>query len=112
MSAKSLTALGAVINFETAHSIFRDLEPETVVQLERSPTGHLWLDLFERMPVVSNVTHRQLSDSCPERWRDNDVSDKNQPEVVQRKKVDSSRTPPGAGHRVVWRGLVPVRIRT
>ena len=25
-----------------------------MVQLERSPTGHLWMDLFEQMPVVSN----------------------------------------------------------
>ena len=53
LSAKSLTALGAVINFETGQAIFRNLEPETVVQLDRSPTGHLWMDLFERMPVVS-----------------------------------------------------------
>ena len=29
------------------------MEPETVVQLQRSPTGHLWMDLFEQMPVVS-----------------------------------------------------------
>ena len=41
-SAKSLTALGAVIDFETGHSIFRNLEHETGVQLERSPMGHLW----------------------------------------------------------------------
>ena len=53
LSAKSLTALGAVINFETGQAIFRNLEPETVVQLDRSPTGHLWMDLFEQMPVVS-----------------------------------------------------------
>ena len=25
-----------------------------MVQLERSPTGHLWMDLFEPMPVVSD----------------------------------------------------------
>ena len=54
LSAKSLAALGAVINFETDHAIFRNLEPETVVQLERSPTRHLWMDLFGQMPVVSN----------------------------------------------------------
>ena len=54
LSAKSHTALGAVIHFETDHAIFRNLEPETVVQLERSPTGHLWTDLFEQMPVISN----------------------------------------------------------
>ena len=52
LSAKSLTALRAVINFETGHAIFRNLEPEAVVQLERSPTGHLWIDLFQHMPVV------------------------------------------------------------
>ena len=46
--AKSLSALGAVINFETGHAVFRNLEPETVVQLERSPAGHLWMDLFEQ----------------------------------------------------------------
>ena len=34
--------------------IFRNLEPATVVQLERSPTGHLWMDLFDQMPVISN----------------------------------------------------------
>ena len=28
-------------------------KPETVVQLDQSPTGHLWMDLFEQMPVVS-----------------------------------------------------------
>ena len=49
LSAKSLTALGAVIHFKTGHAIFRNLEPETVVQLERSPTGHLWMDLFEHI---------------------------------------------------------------
>ena len=54
LSAKSLSALGAVINFETGHAIFRNPEPETVVQLERSPTGHLGMDLFEKMPMVSD----------------------------------------------------------
>ena len=44
-SAKSLTALGAVINFETGHAIIRNLETETVVQLERTLTGHLWIFL-------------------------------------------------------------------
>ena len=53
LSAKSLTVLGAVINFETGQAIFQHLEPETVVQLDRSPAGHLWMDLFEQMPVVS-----------------------------------------------------------
>ena len=53
LSAKSLTALGAVINFETGHAIFRNLDPGMVVQLERTPAGHLWTDLFEQMPVVS-----------------------------------------------------------
>ena len=41
-SAESITALGAVIDFETGHSIFRNLEHETGVQLERSPMGPLW----------------------------------------------------------------------
>ena len=53
-SAKSLSALGAVINFGTCQAVFRNLEPETVVLLERSPTGHLSMDLFEQMPVVSD----------------------------------------------------------
>ena len=44
--------VGAVINFETTHAIFGNLEPETVAQLERSPTGLLWMGLFEEMPVV------------------------------------------------------------
>ena len=48
LSAKSLTALGAVINFETGHAIFRNLEPDTVVQLERSCPGHFWIVLFEQ----------------------------------------------------------------
>ena len=58
LSAKSPTALGAVINFETGHAIFRSLEPEPVVQLDRRPTGHLWFDLFGQMPVVR---HNPLS---------------------------------------------------
>ena len=63
LSAKSLTALGAVINFETGHAIFRNLEPETVAQLERSPFGHLWMDLFEHMPVVV-VRSREVRSKC------------------------------------------------
>ena len=43
-----------MINFETGHAIFRKLEPEAVVLLEHSPTGHLWMDLLEQMPVISN----------------------------------------------------------
>ena len=39
LSAKSLTALGAVTNFEMGYAIFRNLEAETVVQLERSFAG-------------------------------------------------------------------------
>ena len=54
LSAKSLLALGTMINFETGHAIFRNLEPGTVVQLQRSPTGHLWMDLLEQMSVASN----------------------------------------------------------
>ena len=54
LSAESLSALGAVINLETGHAIFRNLEPENVVQLERSPSGRSWMDLFEQMPVISN----------------------------------------------------------
>ena len=48
LSAKSLTALGTMIKFETGHAIFRNLEPRTVVQLQRSPTGHLWMNPFEQ----------------------------------------------------------------
>ena len=40
LSAKSPTALGAVINFEMGHAIFRNLEPETVVVLMKR-VGHL-----------------------------------------------------------------------
>ena len=54
LSAKSVTALGAIINLETGHGIFRNRDSETVVQLRRRPTGRLWMDLFEQMPVVSN----------------------------------------------------------
>ena len=54
LSAKSLTALGAIINFEIGHAVFRNLEPENVAQLERRPTGHLWMELFEQLPVVND----------------------------------------------------------
>ena len=54
LSAKSLAALGAVANFETVCAIFGELEPETVVQLEKSPTGHLWMELFEHICVSSH----------------------------------------------------------
>ena len=54
LSAKSLTAWRAVINFETGYAVFRNLQPEAVVQMERSLMGHLWMDLFEQMPVVSD----------------------------------------------------------
>ena len=54
VSAKSLSELGAVINFETSPAFIRNLEPENVVQRERSPTGHLWMDLSEQMPVDSD----------------------------------------------------------
>ena len=54
LSAKSLSTRRAANNIETGQAVFRNLEPETVVQLERSPTGHLWMDLFEQMPVVSD----------------------------------------------------------
>ena len=42
VSAKSLSERGAVINFETGPAVIRNLEPQTVVQLERSSAGHLW----------------------------------------------------------------------
>ena len=51
---KSLSELGAVINFETGPAVIRDLEPQTVVQLERSLAEHLWMDVFEQMPVNSD----------------------------------------------------------
>ena len=54
LSVNSVMALGAVIIFETGHAIFRNPEPENMVQPERSPTGHMWMDLFEQMPVVSD----------------------------------------------------------
>ena len=52
LSARSLTAVGAVINFETGHVIFRNLEADRGITGTQS-TGHLWMDLFELMPVVS-----------------------------------------------------------
>ena len=60
---KSLSAQGAGINFETGQAVFRNLEPETVVQLERRWTGHLWMDLFEQMPLISD-NPLSLSDNC------------------------------------------------
>ena len=62
--AKSLNALGAIINLETGHAIFRNLEPETVVQLERGLTGRLWMDLFEQVPVVSDNPLLGLRSNC------------------------------------------------
>ena len=47
------------------HAIFRNLKPETVVQLDRSPTGHLWMDLFEQMPVLSENSLSLLGQSKP-----------------------------------------------
>lgn len=46
VSIKSLMALGAIINFEAGTAIFQKLSPDAVVQLDRSPSGHLWLDFF------------------------------------------------------------------
>ena len=40
-----------MINFESEHAILRNLESETVVQLERSLAGFMVMDLFESMPV-------------------------------------------------------------
>ena len=67
LSAKSLSTWRATINFETGQAVFRNLEPETVVQLERSPTGHLWMDLFEQMPVVSDNPWPLLGESQSEK---------------------------------------------
>ena len=47
LSAQSLRQMGAVINFETGQAKFLRLHPETVVQLEKSSTGHWLLDLSE-----------------------------------------------------------------
>ena len=66
LSAKSLSALGVVINFETGHAVFRNLEPDSVVQLERSPTGHLWMELSEQMPVVIDNSSSLLGESQSE----------------------------------------------
>ena len=59
LSAKSLATLGAVVNFETNRTIFRKLEPKTVVQLERSSTGHWWMDLFEQTRVINHDSNSQ-----------------------------------------------------
>ena len=54
VSAKSLSERGAVINFETSPAVIRNLEPQTVVQLERSSAGHLWKNWSGQMPVDSD----------------------------------------------------------
>ena len=53
LSAKSLAAPRAVVNVEKGYAISPQLEPESLVQLERSPTGHLSMDLFEQKCVIT-----------------------------------------------------------
>eukprot|EP00974_Lingulodinium_polyedra_P020776 2010358-Lingulodinium_polyedra.AAC.1 len=52
ISRKSLRALQATVNFANGRAVFGAIDPQAVVQLEESPGGHLWMDLFRPMPVV------------------------------------------------------------
>ena len=54
LSSKSLASLGAIVNFATGQAVMQNLNSQKVVQMERSDTGHLWFDLFDEMPTVSN----------------------------------------------------------
>ena len=47
LSVATLRALGAVVDFEADLIVFRNLDPERVVALERSSTGHQLLPLSE-----------------------------------------------------------------
>ena len=47
MSIASLKKMGAVIDFATGCAIYKSLDREVVVQLERSSSGHLLMDLAE-----------------------------------------------------------------
>eukprot|EP00969_Alexandrium_andersonii_P326658 14434262-Alexandrium_andersonii.AAC.1 len=55
ISRKSLRALQATVNFANGRAVFGAIDPETVVQLDESPGGHLWMDLFQPMPVVGRA---------------------------------------------------------
>ena len=45
LSISTLRALGAVIDFDTGQAIFKKVDSDRVIQLERSSSGHLMLDL-------------------------------------------------------------------
>ena len=55
ISRKSLKALQATVNFANGRAVFGAIDKERVVQLEESPGGHLWMDLFKPMPVVGQT---------------------------------------------------------
>ena len=44
-SISTLRKLRAVVDFDSGKAIFKSLDPQKVVQLERAETGHLLLDL-------------------------------------------------------------------
>jgi len=52
VSIRSLRSLGAIINFGAGTAIFQALDPEKVISLESSPSGHLWIDFFQEYPAV------------------------------------------------------------
>ena len=47
VSIDTLARMGAVIDFKTGRAIYQELRPTQIVQLERSTTGHLLMDLAE-----------------------------------------------------------------
>ena len=48
-SIAALRGLGAVVDFEADVAVFRSIDPWQAVELERSPAGHLLLDLVNLM---------------------------------------------------------------
>ena len=53
-SQQSMGAMGAIVNHTTGRAIFTAVNPNSTVQLDRTPGGQLWLDLLEPMPVVGD----------------------------------------------------------
>ena len=73
-----------------SYAMYRHLELETVRQLERSPTGHLWMNLFEQMPVVSD--NPLVVARCIEAWRKCWLMPQNSKVQVLVARTDSQRT--------------------
>ena len=68
LSTKSLASLGAIVNFTTGQAVMQNLNSQKVVQLERSDNGtdHLWFNLFDEMPTVSNDPYDLIDLGRPE----------------------------------------------